>query len=426
MGRPPVKQEIIDRIVELNAKGLSDQKIADDINGGLGKITRHTVGSYRRKLNLNDNTGQVTDKQKKQIREYNNQGLTDTDISRRMKIKQGAVSYHRRGMNLPDNSVMSDSDKAELTRLHGLGYSDGMIASELRVAVATVNRNRRGMGLETLEHKLTDDQKSEIQRLNREGHTYEEIGSRLIISSAAISRCAEELGLDTSGNDFRPAELKKLRRLNEKGYNDPMIAKELGRSVSAVKRNRRSLNLPDVSDSEISRADMARKKRYTALYDVGEGWSYQGLAFKSRAASLGWPENSLGEAVILWTLEQFGEQSEEQIRHQYSVKREAENWKQYAIGLSSFRNYMTTLKRQELALKTSIGRASPITYALTGKANAHLIAIREDLDPRRQRKKIDGDIAKSVLDSRFQDRTEYDDDFRDDYDDEAEADAIFG
>ena len=203
-----------------------------------------------------------------------------------------------------------------------------------------------------------------------------------------------------------------------------MIAEEMGRSLFAVWTHRTDMNLPDVSDSDISKKVMDKKRKRKRILDIGTRDNYKGFAYRTRAASLGWPDRKLGEAVILYVLEQFGEQDEEQTLKKYAHKREVENWKTYSINVKTLRDYMVVLRKEDLVERTTQWRSTPIRHKLTGNAYSFLLA-RTDHTVRGSTRDFTGVDAEKMYMGKLEDRVEYEDDFGSDYDDEAEADQYF-
>jgi len=345
--------------------------------------------------------------------------LRQVDLIRSSQGGRNTAIYRLTPLSRKWFRILSDPNTEEIRQLHALGWSDRAMGYKLSKAHTTIGSTRKFLGLEA--HKpLSDEDRDEIKRLNSLGWTQERIAYELGINRLTISRNREVLELQDTSNNVTDEERARIRELNTEGYNDQMIAKKLFRDYHTIGRHRRDMELPDVSDSELSRANIVIKRKVTIERDIGEGISYPTMARRLKIANLGWPDNSLSEALVLYSLDKLGEADDEAIRKAYCNKKEDEGWRPYGLTIQSLRGYLAPLKTQGLVEITTSRDVIPTRYKLTGKAYQQLFNFRIGSN-----KKISEGEARKLMESRLEDRAGESDEFGNDYEDELDADKYF-
>ena len=122
-----------------------------------------------------------------ELLELYREGLTDRQISERLRVTQAAVNYRRQKLGLENNYEPSTFADDELVKLHSQGLNDREISEALSVTQAAINY-RRGR----LELKSNYIREKAFLDLYKRGLSAEEMARKLDAPLPAVLHMMEK------------------------------------------------------------------------------------------------------------------------------------------------------------------------------------------------------------------------------------------
>jgi len=148
------------------------------------------------------------------------------------------------------------------------------------------------------------------------------------------------------------------------GLPDTRIAKLIGKGRMWVGRVRADANIPKARYCQTLESN--EKRINTRVLETG-GSSYRSSINSSRAASLGWPDYTINQALILNVLLTDGDMDSDKVIQMVALKRETNKWPGAIMAKNKLSDYASQLKRDGLLIVKGMGRNLGI-YHLTSNA----------------------------------------------------------
>lgn len=261
------KSEIDNQIIKLKSEGMSNNDIAKKLNIKLGALY------YR--LNKMENEGIILSKNEKRL-EINNQilklraeGMTYNEIAKKLDIDVKNVNYRIKrmkdlGIDIPDlpksRRIKSFREKdMQILQMKEEGLSQSEISKRLSISQQAISQRINEMkkcDIEIKKNKIVDEKNRQILELVKEGVTMTEIAKTLGVCYDTVYRRLKEMKKDgiqipkVKRRRIIDEKDKEIIQLRQQGLTEQEIGFRLNLSIVSVSRRLSKIREIEASNKE--------------------------------------------------------------------------------------------------------------------------------------------------------------------------------